>query len=114
MQGPDAVRAGIVDARDRVLLLRAKHAAYCRAGLNGLSRYMVALDASRPWLCYWMMFAIFSCLEYVLDTLFASWMPLWFELKIFFVFVRPETTRTALPHAARSKIPLDPVLPGAS
>merc|ERR1719399_1860235 len=33
-----------------------------------------------------MMFAIFSCVEYVLDTLFASWMPLWFELKIFFVF----------------------------
>ena len=39
-------------------LLRRKHAAYCRRGLEGLSASYACLDASRPWLLYWMIHAL--------------------------------------------------------
>lgn len=40
---------------------------------------------SITWLSYWMMFALFSSVEFILDAIFAMWMPLWFELKLVFV-----------------------------
>ena len=55
---PAARRAGVVDATGRVRLLRGLHARYCRRGLDGLSRYMSALDASRPWLAYWILHSL--------------------------------------------------------
>ena len=39
---------------DSVPLTREEHVAYCRAGLESLPAQMSSLDASRPWLCYWM------------------------------------------------------------
>jgi len=39
--------------REDVPFSRAEHAAYLRAGLGSLSSGYVSLDASRPWLTYW-------------------------------------------------------------
>lgn len=39
---------------ESVPLTREEHVAYCRAGLENLPAQMSSLDASRPWLCYWM------------------------------------------------------------
>ncbi|KAG0190247.1 hypothetical protein DFQ28_002284 [Apophysomyces sp. BC1034] len=38
---------------DSVLLHRQNHVAYLERGLKGLSRWMLQLDASKPWLVYW-------------------------------------------------------------
>ena len=46
---------GVVDVRGRCLLVRHRHVAYLRRGLERLSSGMACLDASRPWLCYWML-----------------------------------------------------------
>ena len=43
---------GIV-ARESVPFSRAQHAAYLLSGLGVLAGGYVSLDASRPWLCYW-------------------------------------------------------------
>ena len=40
------------------LLLREKHLRYCRRGLEKLGRGFTALDASKPWLMYWMIHSI--------------------------------------------------------
>ncbi|CAG8443100.1 17868_t:CDS:10 [Acaulospora morrowiae] len=39
---------------DQVKLDRDTHIEYVRNSLDGLNRYFVILDASKPWLCYWM------------------------------------------------------------
>lgn len=39
-------------------LERDVHAAYLARGLNYLSRWMVALDASKPWLTYWILHSL--------------------------------------------------------
>ncbi|CAM0137270.1 unnamed protein product [Umbelopsis sp. WA50703] len=39
-------------------LEREAHAEYLARGLNYLSRWMVALDASKPWLTYWILHAL--------------------------------------------------------
>jgi len=41
--------------RDAVDLRELAHAAYLKAGLGDLSSAYTSLDASRPWLCYWML-----------------------------------------------------------
>jgi protein farnesyltransferase subunit beta len=38
--------------------MRLKHARYCRMGLESLPQGMSSLDASRPWLCYWMVHSL--------------------------------------------------------
>ena len=38
---------------DSVPLAREEHCAYLRAGFEKLPAQMSSLDASRPWLCYW-------------------------------------------------------------
>ncbi|KAI8096543.1 terpenoid cyclases/protein prenyltransferase alpha-alpha toroid [Halteromyces radiatus] len=43
---------------ESVQLERAKHIAYLKRGLTHLGRWMVALDASRPWLMYWMLHSL--------------------------------------------------------
>lgn len=42
----------------RLKLERDVHASYLARGLNYLSRWMVALDASKPWLTYWILHAL--------------------------------------------------------
>ena len=39
-------------------LFRDMHADFCRKGLERLPRGFVSLDASRPWLCYWMLHSL--------------------------------------------------------
>ena len=41
--------------RHSVALRRPEHSAYLLAGLGGLSQAYCSLDASRPWLCYWIL-----------------------------------------------------------
>ena len=42
--------------RQRLTTLnRTLHVAYLRAGLKGLPQSHQSLDASRPWLCYWVL-----------------------------------------------------------
>ena len=51
-------REGLLDAEDRPRLMREKHIQYLRKGLAGLSGGFVSLDASRPWLIYWIVHAL--------------------------------------------------------
>ncbi|CAG8511837.1 12144_t:CDS:10 [Rhizophagus irregularis] len=51
------------DARDKKLintikLNRGSHIKYVKDGLKGLPSYLVALDASKPWLCFWMLYSL--------------------------------------------------------
>jgi protein farnesyltransferase subunit beta len=48
----------LFDDEDIILLLRSRHARYSSSGLNGLRGYMKVLDASRPWLAYWMLHSL--------------------------------------------------------
>lgn len=41
--------------RHSIALRRPEHTAYLMAGLGGLSEAYCSLDASRPWLCYWIL-----------------------------------------------------------
>ncbi|KAI8141795.1 terpenoid cyclases/protein prenyltransferase alpha-alpha toroid [Fennellomyces sp. T-0311] len=43
---------------DSILLDRGNHVPYLKRGLNELSRWMVALDASKPWLLYWILHSL--------------------------------------------------------
>ncbi|RIA94482.1 terpenoid cyclases/protein prenyltransferase alpha-alpha toroid [Glomus cerebriforme] len=50
-------------ARDKNLvntikLNRESHIKYVKDGLKGLNKYLVSLDASKPWLCYWMLHSL--------------------------------------------------------
>ena len=49
---------GLLDENNLVRLLRAKHVGYSQSGLHGLKGYMKVLDASRPWLVYWMLHSL--------------------------------------------------------
>ena len=58
ISGEQAARmesAGMLDDRRRPRLMRERHVAYLMKGLGGLGGSYVALDASRPWLCYWIL-----------------------------------------------------------
>jgi hypothetical protein len=41
--------------------------------------------AEEQWLPYWIVFALYSAVEFILDLAFAFWMPLYFEIKLAFV-----------------------------
>lgn len=41
-----------------IKLLREFHIQYCLKGLSYLNENFSYLDASRPWLCYWMLHAL--------------------------------------------------------
>lgn len=41
-----------------IRLERQRHVDYIERGLEHLGRWMVALDASRPWLTYWMLHSL--------------------------------------------------------
>lgn len=40
---------------------------------------------AEQWLPYWILFAIFSSIEFVLDFVFAFWLPFYYELKVMLV-----------------------------
>jgi len=42
-------------------------------------------DTAKQWLPYWLIWALFSVCESLLDLVFGSWFPLWFEIKLGFV-----------------------------
>ncbi|CAG8596051.1 16768_t:CDS:10 [Funneliformis caledonium] len=50
-----------------IKLNRESHIEYISDGLKGLSKYLVVLDASKPWLCYWMLHSL-DLLDYELST----------------------------------------------
>lgn len=41
--------------------------------------------AAEQWLPYWILFALFTSIEFVLDLVFSAWMPLWYEAKLAFL-----------------------------
>lgn len=45
---------------------RKKHIAYLKKGLNGLGHWGSAVDASKPWLVYWIFHSL-DLLEYQFD-----------------------------------------------
>jgi protein farnesyltransferase subunit beta len=47
-------------------LERKRHIAYLKRGLNGLGRWGSSLDASKPWLVYWIFHSL-DLLEYKFD-----------------------------------------------
>lgn len=50
--------AGVFNGDGEVRLLRDQHLAYVMRGLRYLGPGFICLDASRPWLCYWMLHSI--------------------------------------------------------
>ncbi|RCH77606.1 hypothetical protein CU098_003177, partial [Rhizopus stolonifer] len=51
---------------ESIELNRDKHVAYLKKGLQGLGRWAAVLDASKPWLLYWILHAL-DLLEYTFD-----------------------------------------------
>lgn len=45
--------------KDEVCLLRKAHIDYLTAGLEALPEGFISLDASRPWICYWICHALY-------------------------------------------------------
>jgi len=43
------------DREEMLLLLRDRHTRYLQGGLGQLPGGFVSLDASRPWICYWVL-----------------------------------------------------------
>ncbi|XP_046859213.1 protein farnesyltransferase subunit beta-like [Xenia sp. Carnegie-2017] len=52
------VLSEISDSISELLLQRKKHIQYCTRGLSKLSSSYECLDASRPWLCYWILHSL--------------------------------------------------------
>ncbi|CAG8457019.1 1652_t:CDS:2 [Paraglomus brasilianum] len=46
------------DDLNNVTLERERHLNYLLSGSKGLNKYFVVLDASRPWICYWVVHAL--------------------------------------------------------
>mmetsp|Transcript_21278 Transcript_21278/g.26754 ORF Transcript_21278/g.26754 Transcript_21278/m.26754 type:complete len:457 (-) Transcript_21278:154-1524(-) len=49
----ELVEIGIMSDEKEIVLMREKHVQFLMDGLNGLSPGFVCLDASRPWILYW-------------------------------------------------------------
>ncbi|ORE21973.1 terpenoid cyclases/Protein prenyltransferase [Rhizopus microsporus] len=49
-----------------IRLKRQKHIAYLKRGLNGLDQWASALDASKPWLLYWILHSL-DLMEYTFE-----------------------------------------------
>jgi protein farnesyltransferase subunit beta len=49
----------LVNYNKEIRLLRSLHAIYLTGGLQQLSSGYVSLDASRPWICYWIIHALY-------------------------------------------------------
>ena len=54
----DPSEAGAFNFAECVPLMRRDHVAYVRAGLERLGAGFSSLDASRPWLCYWIVHSL--------------------------------------------------------
>jgi protein farnesyltransferase subunit beta len=54
----ESYELGLVGKDNLIKLLRERHVGYSQRGLNGLKGYMKQLDASRPWLIYWMLHSL--------------------------------------------------------
>jgi len=51
--------AEVINQDDEIRLLRDSHSSWLERGLQGLSAGYVSLDASRPWICYWILHALY-------------------------------------------------------
>lgn len=61
--------------------------------------------AEEQWLPYWIIFALYSSVEVLLNIIFASWCPFYYELKLAFVLVR-HAARRAYAYACLPTMPL--------
>lgn len=52
-------KSGLLGPNDDFRLFREKHAKYLKNNLGGLSQGFCCLDASRPWMVYWICHALF-------------------------------------------------------
>lgn len=52
-------KSGLLGEKDEIRLLREKHVAYLKKNLGQLSSSFACLDASRPWMIYWILQALF-------------------------------------------------------
>lgn len=56
---PGLRTSNIINGENEIRLMRDLHAVYLKKGLLGLPGGFVSLDASRPWLCYWILHALY-------------------------------------------------------
>eukprot|EP00752_Nemacystus_decipiens_P003891 g3573.t2 len=52
------IEQGIINGVGEAVLMRAKHTSYLMRGLNGLGPGFISLDASRPWMIYWILHSL--------------------------------------------------------
>jgi protein farnesyltransferase subunit beta len=57
------VEAGMVSEEMEIVLMREVHANFLTKGLQGLPGGFVSLDASKPWICYWILHALYLLKE---------------------------------------------------
>ena len=51
--------SGLINSNKEIKLLRVKHCNYLVEGIVRLSSGFVSLDASRSWICYWILHALY-------------------------------------------------------
>lgn len=56
-------KKNLINENKEIRLLKEKHAQYLERNIRNLSQNFVSLDASRPWIVYWIMHACYllSC-----------------------------------------------------
>ena len=54
----DLQEAPLQDVEIGLILMRRKHVNYLHGGLHTLPAGFISLDASRPWICYWIVHSL--------------------------------------------------------
>lgn len=57
------IEAGLLSQEMEMCLIREPHSEFMMKGLHGLSGGFVSLDASKPWICYWILHALYLLRE---------------------------------------------------
>ena len=57
------IEAGLLSQEMEMCLIREPHAEWMAKGLHGLPGGFVSLDASKPWICYWILHALYLLRE---------------------------------------------------
>jgi len=52
-------RYGLANEDNEICLLKEAHAEFLERGLHGLPGGFVSLDASKPWICYWITHSLY-------------------------------------------------------
>ena len=54
----DLQEAPLQDVEIGLILMRRRHVSYLHGGLHTLPSGFISLDASRPWICYWIVHSL--------------------------------------------------------